>query len=140
MNDPQKIFQKLKIGVDLDGVIADVYQVMVRMVKSEYGLDIEKLVKKRGFGYWWMNWPEVKAIDGCSEFIIQKFNEPEVYQEACLIKGSLKVLQKWQRQGHQIWLITARPPNLKATTLNWLKANGFGWLVRGFLIHAQAPL
>lgn len=127
--------KNLKIGIDLDGVIADSGKVMVQMVKDEFGLDIEKIQRKKKtktmtMTYSLQDWPEVKKIKGCSEFIVEKFNEPEVYQQAGLIKDSLLAVRKWQRQGHRLWIITARPPEMEAVTLEWLKGNGFNHLVK----------
>jgi len=115
----------LRIGVDLDGVVVDTVQKMAEMVRKRFSIDINQIMKKkRKVDYWLLNWPELKRIPGCVDFIAQKFKEPAVYQTAKPIKGAISILNKWAFIGHQIWLITARPKSLKLTTQNWLKSYG----------------
>lgn len=124
------------IGVDLDGVVDDLSEGIIQAFKKKFGLDIEKIIeknikKKRRISYHLEDWPEVKRLAGGEKFVLATFSDPRLYRRAEPVKGAREVLKKWRRQGHRIWIITARPPHLENVTLAWLRRHGLGWLIEG---------
>ena len=125
--------KNLRIGVDLDACIVDLVYWASRLIKRGLKVDLKKILKKGPVDFWLHHWPEVKKIKG-ENFILAMFEKPFIYQYAKPIPGAVKVLNKWKRQGHQIWLITARPKKtVGKITLQWLGKNNLDWAKKRIL-------
>lgn len=123
----------LRIGVDLDGCVVDLAYWTSRLIKRRLGLDFKLITKKGPVNFWLHEWPEIKRVKG-ENFIRDIFKKTFVYEYAKPIPGAIKVLNKWRKQDHQIWIITARPEEMaKETTLRWLRKNRLGWATKKIL-------
>jgi len=118
----------LRIGVDLDLCVVNLYSGLIRIFKNELKLDFEKIINNGPVSFWLHEWPEVKKSSRAMIFVNEVFKKPFIYQDAVPIPGAVEVLNKWRKQGHRIWLITARPKKtVGKITLQWLKNNNLGW-------------
>ena len=131
--------KNLRIGVDLDACIVDLVYWASRLIKRGLKVDLKKILKKGPVDFWLHHWPEVKKIRG-ENFILAMFEKPFIYQYAKPIPGAVKVLNKWKKQGHQVWIITARPEELtKEITFQWLRKNKLGWTTKRILFTGHSP-
>ncbi len=131
--------QVFRIGVDLDACVVDLAQWTSRLVKRKLGLDIKAVFKKGPVNFWLHEWPEIKKLKG-ENFVKEIFQKPFVYEYAKPIPGAIKVLNKWGKQDHQIWIITARPEELaKEITFKWLRKNKLGWTTKRILFTGHSP-
>jgi len=130
----KKSSKKLRIGVDLDLCVVNLYSGFVRLFKDELKLDFGKILNKGPVSFWLHEWPEIKKSPRALLIIEEVFKKPFIYQEAVPVSGAVKVLNKWKRQGHHIWLITARPKKtVGKITLQWLEKNNLDWAKKRIL-------
>jgi len=114
----------LRIGVDLDANVDDLYLWFRRLLKRRFRLDIkfEELVA--------FNVEElerIKAVKSGPTFARTVFATPFIYECAKPLPGAVETLNKWHKQSHEIWFVTARPKYLRPVTLAWLEKNNLGW-------------
>ncbi len=120
----------LRIGCDLDGVVADIGPAVKEMILKELGIDIAKVARGKDITEYWLHeWPEIKAISGGPEFVLNMWDNPDLYQAAQQIPGAVSSINKLRELGHQIWFITARDRIVAEATLSWLNANKLSWAV-----------
>jgi uncharacterized HAD superfamily protein len=130
--------QVLRIGVDLDACVVDLTYWISRLFKRRLGINIKKILGKGPVDFWLHEWPEVKKAKG-ENFIKAVFQKPFIYEYAKPVPGAIKVLNKWRKQGHQIWIITARPEEMaKEITFRWLKKNKLGWTTKKILFTGHS--
>lgn len=132
LREPDEIPGFLRIGVDLDGVLANIEGNAARLIKNKLGVDIEAVRVREGkTNYWWQDWPQIKAIPGGPEFVVGLFANPETYRNVQQMPDSVAALNSWHHQGHQIWIVTARPPtdSVSQATKEWLVGNNLDWVV-----------
>jgi uncharacterized HAD superfamily protein len=130
--------QVLRIGVDLDACVVDLICWASRLIKRKLRVDLNKIFKKGPVDYWIQDWPEIKKAQG-ENFIFELYQKPFVYQHAKAIPKAVKILNQWKKQGHQIWIITARPEEAQKATLEWLKENQLGWARKRVLFTGHSP-
>lgn len=131
--------QRLRLGVDLDACVVDLSYWASRLIKRRLGLDFKAITKKGPVNFWLHEWPEIKKVKG-ENFIKDMFKKPFVYEYAKPIPGAVRVLNKWKKQNHQIWIITARPKEMaKETTFRWLRKNRLGWTTKKVLFTGHSP-
>lgn len=107
----------MKIGVDIDGVISDFVTSFRKLVKKEYGVD---------FGYDDIHQHDLWKVlglprDETLQLIIKTFDYDLGFQPGA-IEGLNALAKK-----HEVILITARPPESKQKTLDWLKHNNISY-------------
>ncbi len=114
--------KNMKIGIDIDNVLADSYNAYLERFNRQFGTEIiyEEvddffyLEKFKTVDYQ----RRVTYVDSLSTNL--KFlSSISPYQEA------INVIGKWQGKGWIIHYITARPAITKKTTQTWLKKHGF---------------
>lgn len=129
----------LRIGVDLDACVVDLDLWVSRLIKRRLKVDIKEIMKKGPVNFYIQEWPEIQKKSG-ENFVKEIFQRPFVYKNAKPISEAVRVLNRWRKQGHQIWVITARPKEVAGeVTLEWLKNNGLGWTKSRVLFSGYSP-
>lgn len=114
--------KKLKIGIDIDNVIADSYpaflskfnEVFATQIKYEEIFDFYYLEKHAGISH-----VETK------KFIDRLLVDEEIQLNIPPFKDVQKILSNWIKAGHKIHYITSRPHTTRDLTYKWLAKHGF---------------
>lgn len=113
--------KKLKLGVDIDGTIKDTHRAAVEVYNEEFQKtvcvdEVPEFHMDRAFG--------LTPEEGRKTW--RKLEE-KIYTLGIPLPNASEVLNQLQRDGHEIYYITARPgkKNIKEVTKNWLKKHGF---------------
>ncbi len=114
--------KKLKIGIDIDNVIADSYpsflsnfnKVFATRIKYEEIYDFYYLEKHTGISH-----IETK------KFINRILVDEEIQLNIPPYKDVQKILSAWIKAGHKIHYITSRPNTTRDITYKWLEKHGF---------------
>jgi 5'(3')-deoxyribonucleotidase len=104
---------KLKIAVDIDGVLADQVGAVLRVIEKEYGLKYRKSDVNRA--HWVFSGKEIWSE------IARLLSEPEYTLSVPLIEGSQKGIE--QLDDHNVCVVTARRPNVEDATKKWLNTH-----------------
>jgi len=129
----------LRIGVDLDACVVDLDLWVSRLIKRRLKVDLKEVMKKGPVSFWLQEWPEIQKKSG-ENFVKEIFQNPFIYKNAKPIPEAVRVLKKWKKQGHQIWVITARPKvAIGEITFEWLKDNDLGWIKEKVLFSGFSP-
>ena len=119
----------MKIGIDIDNVVADSYPSYLEKIKERFG---EKVPANITDFY-----HVEEYIDADKNEIMGFFDEILLTDEFQIainpISDASGYIQKWVGEGIEIVYITARPLKIKSVTMEWLKKHGF-W-VRGAKIY-----
>jgi uncharacterized HAD superfamily protein len=111
----------MRIGIDIDGVIADFATPFCRLIEAHYGK--QAVLTEYGLGLTKQEYQQ--AID--------VFTVTQGYLCMPPYEGALRTLRLWA-QDHDIWYITrrrcgvhnqTREETIRAHTLSWLKTHGF---------------
>lgn len=122
----------MKIGVDLDGIVANIDPPLRRAIVDKLNIDL--WADGGPTTFWIQKEPRVLSIPGGEEFINSLFMGTFIYENAALVPFSVPSLNLLRDQGHEIWVITARPDTVKKATINWLEKNGLKWAVEKLII------
>ena len=96
--------KKLVIGVDIDDTITDTYYNLLPVVAIKYGLDLEKLYKKK-YTYGKLHKVLPDYMDFCKE------HSESIVKIVPLKDDVVKIFNKLKEDGHKIIFITARDYN-----------------------------
>jgi len=108
----------MKIGVDIDGVIADIFPILRRELNEYFQKDITEIDQHNIAKMYDVTWPEVS--DFFEARADRLFGAPE------LVNGAREAIQTLEKAGHKIFFITARRQGREQEiTLKWLKQHGF---------------
>ena len=109
------------IGLDLDGVLADIASEFLKYVKEEYGLDfrIENIKSYDATEWSGMNHEQVEHI----------FCNTDIFETVRPLPFSIEATKTLKKAGWTIHIITFRQwhGRLKQITREWLKKNGFSY-------------
>jgi len=124
----------LNIGIDLDGVIVDIYPFTLAWIKQNLGVD---LTREEITDWGFSQLPKFAAVPDVSKKLIDFFTQDtRIYQNAQSIPEAVGTINHWQEAGHEIHLITARPSDtLTQVTHDWLIANNLEWAVEQDRVH-----
>lgn len=112
----------MRLGVDLDGVVADFNRGWMELHAAEFASTLEPsmvrgwdgLATLGGFahmGAFW-GWARTAGTDGSS-----------IFRHLPTIPGALDTLQRLARHGHRIVVLTSKPGWAVHDTLHWLADN-----------------
>lgn len=112
----------LKIGIDIDNVIADSYPHYINAFNKKFGTSV-KYEEVYHFYY-------LEKNVGIEENLVLEFIESIVHSEEFQLQippviNALEIIKKWIEQGFSIHYITSRPSDTKKETLKWLKNQRF---------------
>lgn len=122
----------MKIGVDLDGIVANIDPPLRRAIIDKLNIDL--WADGGPTTFWIQKEPRVLSIPGGEEFVNNLFFSPFIYANALQVPSSVSNLNILRDQGHEIWIITARPGIVSEATINWLKTNDLEWAVEKLII------
>jgi len=105
----------MKLGFDIDGVIANFSQPLLRTIQETYGLTLAE--------------KDITSFSLTHVLGITRTEETQLitdilYKDLPLYPGAKDTLEKLSREGHSIYLLTGRYPPLREITQTWLKDNG----------------
>src|SRR3989344_2362205 len=114
------IGKRLRIGIDIDNVIADSYPAYLHRYNQKFGTKIrwEEVTD------FYFSTRETDSKD--SREYIYSLIESEVFQmEIVPYIDAATVINRWNNNGYQIHYVTARPLSSREVTKAWLKKHGF---------------
>jgi len=107
----------LRIGIDIDGVLADTHSVLMDLASEHVPIDEEDRQK---YGV-----QETKhGSDGLRNQVFEEIFEKGLIAEAPIIPGAAEKVNELYDAGNEIYIITARKKNWEEQTKEWLKKNG----------------
>lgn len=106
---------KMKIAIDLDGVVVNYQQKLVDEVNRIYdkNLTLEDMTDYNFKNFKWIN------NDDLWKIIIKQWNDG-TFRDCEPIEGALKGLRTLYRHGHTLQIITYRMLGAKLDTITWL--------------------
>jgi uncharacterized HAD superfamily protein len=109
----------MKIAIDVDEVLAEQLDSLVKFYEEETG---QYVSKEEFFSY---NWADVWKIS-LEEAIEwdRKFKESPYFENISVVEGAKEAIQKLKDE-HEIYVVTSRPIEFKQKTVEWLW-NHFG--------------
>lgn len=112
--------KQLRIGIDIDNVIADSYPVYLHRYNQKFGTKIrwEEVTD------FYFSTRETDAKDS-QEFIYTLINSEVFQMELPPYRDAAAVINGWSKNGYQIHYVTARPQSTQKVTETWLKKHGF---------------
>lgn len=106
----------LKIGLDIDGVVADSFVVFRRELNKHYGKEITKFDDYDMSKLYNVAWEDMSA------FFAQ--NMEYLFSTPVPMDGAVATIHAWLREGHEIFYITARKCGAEErVTLKWFDQN-----------------
>lgn len=104
-----------RIYIDLDDVICETARGFLEVLRADFGKDVE--------------FDAIHAFDlgvslGLDRVELQAFmeavHEPEVLLAMAPIAGAVEVLDEWRAAGHELRVVTGRPPESLDVSRRWL--------------------
>jgi uncharacterized protein len=104
----------MKLGFDIDGVIANFSQPLLKTIKETYGLTLKE--------------KDITSFSLTHVLGITRTEETQLitdilYKDLPIYPGARDTLEKLSREGHCIYLLTGRYSQLRDITQTWLKNN-----------------
>jgi len=114
----------MKLGFDIDGIVANMAQAMVDFINEKYKLNYT--VNVFGFHELWKN--KYAEDEKLNRQITQDMYDEIIGNQEALLKippytEAVRVLQKFKKNGHSLHFITARKDASKKSTFNWFRKN-----------------
>lgn len=109
----KKESNKLRIGVDIDGVVSDSYPVWLGELNRHYGKNITVLEDYEMHLVFDVPW------DDMNNFFVQ--NVERLFDLPQPVKGAKEGIEHLLKAGHEIIYVTARSPEEEEITLRWMK-------------------
>ena len=105
----------MKLGFDIDGVIANFAQPLLQTIKKNYGLTLTE--------------KDITSFSLTHVLGITRTEETQLitdilYKDLPIYPGARDTLETLSREGHNIYLLTGRYNHLRDITQTWLKTNG----------------
>lgn len=118
----KKTDRKLRIGIDIDNVISDSFPAYLKKFNENFATNFKAedmlLVN---------NFPEIKGVDRgkVDKFIDKLIFDFDFQLSLPPFKQAKEVIESWQKKGHHLHYITARPVHIERVTRKWLQKHGF---------------
>lgn len=125
--ESREIPKILRIGVDLDDTVVEYGNVYFRAIKAGLKVYIPKLYSS--FSGKVRELPEIASFPCGTSFLAELVARKYFYKIAKPIPNAIETLNKWRDQGHEIWFVTARWPNLSDVTFELMEKYGIGWAI-----------
>ena len=117
---------KVKIGIDIDNVLAESYPAYLDKFNSRFDAEV-KLEQIREF-YFLNRYIEENSIKHGKEmvdFIDEMVFDEKFQLEIPPIEEAINVINNWVKKGYDIHYVTSRPVEIRKITIDWLKKHGF---------------
>lgn len=113
------ILRAMRIYVDVDDVLSETVRSMLVIAAERFGRrrrydDIREFDLRVSFEF----------DEETHHRFMQAVHEPAVLRSFDVIPGAIEVLDEWQRAGHEICIVTGRPPTSERVTRDWLEQRG----------------
>lgn len=105
----------MKIGIDIDDVLADSLPYFVRAFSRRFGLEVDLADAAWQISERFPQIPHREAHDFFSELI-----EAGFFSSRPLLPGAKDAVERLAEDGHRLYIITGRAPKDEAVTRNWL--------------------
>lgn len=106
----------MKICIDLDGVLVDIMPEIKERLNRDFHLEIDsdeiskidlaEILKTKGVRY---------------QYLIRLFDDEWFWSRGRAVDENISYLRKWKQEGHEIYLVTARPHEMGMATSAWLR-------------------
>lgn len=107
----------MRIGVDLDGVLAETSEELARRIKKEFNIDTSALDFARYDDFFTDNNLDIK-------WLYKQFDDEWFWSKARPIEVNVDAVKDWASRGHEIHIITGRSEKASAiVTKAWLRKN-----------------
>lgn len=107
----------MRILIDMDEVLADTLGYAIEMCNNEHGTNVraKDLVE----------WDIAKCVPE-GQCIVDYFYEEGFFRDLPLVEGAQKYMYKLHKDGHELLVVTASPPNGVPDKAEWLEEH-FPW-------------
>ena len=105
----------MNLGFDIDGVISDFVRTFVGLVRKHYDLIITEAD---------IYCHDLDLVLGISKEERDELIRETLQEDLALNLGVKEAMEKLYSEGHQIFILTARPHDLVKVTKSWLKKKG----------------
>lgn len=123
---------ELKISVDLDDTVFDIRGPSLRIINERCGANfteddirefryVQDFLRKLGYAE-----EEIETFR--NEIYRSVDDRARVYRDSTVISGAVEVLNGLYRSGHQVYILTSRPPGLERITEEQFRAIGIDWV------------
>lgn len=108
----------VRLGIDLDGVVADFNAGWMRLHADEFGSDLDPSMVQ--------GWDDLHEIGGFSHmghfwhWARGGRDRPSIFRHLDTFPGAIETLQRFARRGHQVVILTSKPDWAIPDTLHWL--------------------
>lgn len=107
--------RRLSIYVDVDDVLADATAALIEIARDRFGRDVEfESCSSFDLGESFGLSPEER------DRLLDAAHEDRVVESMPAIEGAAPVLTGWETDGHEVHVVTGRPPSTLAATRRWL--------------------
>lgn len=114
--------KRLKIGIDIDNVIANSYPAFLAKFNEVFATQIKY---EEIFDFYYLEkHPNVKH-DKAKDFIHKLLVDEEFQLNILPYERVLPIISNWKKTGHRIHYITSRPHTSRDLTYRWLEKHGF---------------
>ena len=131
--------ERLNIGIDLDGVIANSAPVILDLICAHFrpgfsfkerGLALDGRVSELGV-----------SVEELLEYVAQLWTQKEFHQQIKPVRGALKGIHALCDKGYGIHVLSHRPETVKSQfdvrnlSYSWLCENGFGHYLTSLILN-----
>lgn len=102
----------MNLGFDIDGVIADFVKTFIQLVRKRYNLSLKETD---------IYCHDLDLVLGISKEEKNELIRETIKEDLTLYPSAKETLEKLYREGHKIFILTARPHDLIEMTKTWLK-------------------
>ena len=114
----------MKLGFDIDGIVADMGLTMVEHINSTFGLNytVDVFVNHQIFDNTYVDDPEENKKIAASIYDNVIYND-DTLLELKPYEDAVEAIRKLSRHGHSIHFITARSKGQHDVTVSWIRKN-----------------
>jgi len=114
--------RRLKIGIDIDNVIADSYPFFLAKFNEVFAMQIKY---EEVFDFYLLEkYPKVSR-DKAKKLIEKLLIDEQFQLDIPPFENALPIITNWKKIGHGVHYITSRPHIMKDLTYKWLRKHGF---------------
>lgn len=111
----------MKLGFDIDEVVADLTSVMENYIRNNYGVEWPKECFLN-YGFDKCRFDSNEELNNkITKDMLTLVDDANFQADAEPVSGAVEVLQKLKRSGHKVFLISSRPKQNQPKTFRWLR-------------------
>ncbi|TSC55228.1 MAG: hypothetical protein LiPW31_19 [Microgenomates group bacterium LiPW_31] len=128
----ERLSKSLAVGIDIDDNVFDIRKPSLEIINKRYGTNfsiedikdfryVQDFLKRLGHTN--------EEVDIFRDEIYRSVDDRyRVYRNSTVISGAAEVLNGLYRSGHQVYILTSRPPGLERITEEQFRAIGIDWV------------